>query len=71
MQLVYIYGALGVGKFTVAQELVALTGFKLFHNHLAVNLAASIFSHQSEPYFRLIRRSGATHSLKPFNKTWT
>ncbi len=38
MQLVYLYGPPGVGKLTVARELVALTGFKLFHNHLAVNL---------------------------------
>jgi hypothetical protein len=56
MQLVYIYGPPGVGKLTIARELVALTRFKLFHNHLAANLAASIFAHQSEPYFRLIRR---------------
>ena len=45
-----------MGKLTVARELAALTGFKLFHNHLTVNLVASIFPHQSEPYFRLIRQ---------------
>jgi len=38
MRLVYLYGPPGVGKLTVARELVALTGLKLLHNHLTVNL---------------------------------
>jgi hypothetical protein len=56
MRLVYLYGPPGVGKLTVARELVALTGFKLLHNHLTVNLVKSIFPFNSEPYIRLMRQ---------------
>ena len=43
MNLVFIYGPPAVGKLTVAQELAALTGYKLFHNHLTVDLALAFF----------------------------
>lgn len=43
MKLVIIYGPPAVGKLTVAKELAALTGYKLFHNHLTVNLVESLF----------------------------
>lgn len=56
MRLVYLYGPPGVGKLTVARELVALTGFKLLHNHLTVNLVKSVFPFNSEPYIRLMRQ---------------
>ncbi len=36
MKLVFIYGPPASGKLTVARELAALTGYKLFHNHLVV-----------------------------------
>jgi tRNA uridine 5-carbamoylmethylation protein Kti12 len=32
MKLIFLYGPPAVGKLTVAQELVTLTGYKLFHN---------------------------------------
>ena len=56
MRLVYLYGPPGVGKLTVGRELVTLTGFKLLHNHLTVNLVKSIFPFNSEPYIRLMRQ---------------
>lgn len=56
MQLVYLYGPPGVGKLTVAHELAALTGFKLLHNHLTVNLVRSVLPFNSEPYVRLVRQ---------------
>src|SRR6266508_2539606 len=55
--LVSFFGPPGVGKLTVTRVLASLTGFKLFRNQLAVNLAATVFPHQSPPYFRLIHRS--------------
>lgn len=55
MRVVYVYGPPGVGKLTVATELAALTGFKLFHNHLTVNLATAVFPRESAAWVRLLR----------------
>lgn len=35
--LVFIHGAPATGKYTVARELAAATGFELYHNHLVVD----------------------------------
>jgi hypothetical protein len=43
MKLVFLFGRPAVGKLTVARELAALTGGRLFHNHLTVNLALSVY----------------------------
>lgn len=43
----------GVGKLTVARELSNLTGFKVFHNHLTVDLVASLFEFGSESFIAL------------------
>ncbi len=56
MRLVFIYGPPGVGKLTVARELAALTGFKLFHNHLTVDLVGAVFSRGTPSFGRLIHR---------------
>jgi hypothetical protein len=56
MRLVYLYGPPGVGKLTVARELGALTGFKLLHNHLTVNLVVSVFPRGTEAFSRLLRQ---------------
>src|SRR5688572_5762025 len=56
MRVVCLYGPPGVGKLTVARELTALTGFKLFHNHLVVDLVTSVFPRWSEVWVRLSRR---------------
>jgi chloramphenicol 3-O-phosphotransferase len=53
MKLVFVHGAPAVGKLTVARELAALTGFRLFHNHLTVDLVSSLFSFGSEPFILL------------------
>lgn len=56
MKLIFLYGPPAVGKFTVAKELSALTNLKLFHNHLTVDVATSIFDHGSNDYLKLLRK---------------
>lgn len=53
MQLIVLYGAPGVGKLTVAQELAKLTGYKVLHNHLTVDLVTALFPFGSEQQTRL------------------
>jgi len=53
MKLIFIYGPPGVGKLTVAQELANLTGYKLFHNHLAVDLVYAVFDFKTKPFVEL------------------
>jgi chloramphenicol 3-O-phosphotransferase len=53
MRLIFIYGKPATGKLTVAEELEKLTGYKLFHNHLVVDLLLSTFEFGSEPFVRL------------------
>ncbi len=53
MEVVFLYGPPGVGKLTVAQELAALTGYKVFHNHLTIELVCSLFAFGSEQANRL------------------
>ena len=55
VNLVFVYGAPGTGKLTVAREVSRLTGLKLFHNHLTVDLAASLFTHGGPEYFDYVR----------------
>jgi hypothetical protein len=53
MKLVFIFGMPASGKVTVSRELVGLTGFKLFHNHLVVDLLLTTFEFGSEPFVQL------------------
>lgn len=43
MKFVIIFGPQAVGKMTVGQELEKRTGFKLFHNHMTIELLAPLF----------------------------
>ena len=53
MKLIFIYGLPATGKLTVAQELVAITGYKLFHNHQVVDLLLSVFEFGSPEFVTL------------------
>ena len=53
VKLIFLYGLPGVGKLTVARELAKLTGFRIFHNHLAVDLVESVFEFGSLPFVEL------------------
>jgi hypothetical protein len=43
MTFVFLHGPPAVGKLTIARELAARTGLRLFHNHLTVDLALSLY----------------------------
>ena len=43
MKLVFIIGSGAVGKMTVGQELMKLTGLRLFHNHMAIEPVIEVF----------------------------
>ena len=53
MNLVFLYGPPGAGKLTVGRELEALTGYRLFHNHLTVDLVSAVFDFGTEPFVSL------------------
>ena len=53
MKLIVLYGLPATGKHTVARELAAITGIKLFHNHLVVDLLLSVFDFGTEPFVAL------------------
>ena len=54
MKLILLYGPPAVGKLTIAKEIARLTGFKVFHNHLTVNVAAAIFPRDTPAYRQLL-----------------
>ncbi len=53
MKLVVLYGRPATGKLTVARELAALTGWRLFHNHLVVDALLAVFDFGSAPFIEL------------------
>ena len=54
MKLILLYGPPAVGKLTIAKEIARLTGFKVFHAHLTVDLVASIFPRSAPAYLQLV-----------------
>ena len=78
MKLIFIYGMPAVGKLTVAQELAAITGYRLFHNHLVVDLLLTVFEFGSPQFvalreefwlsiFQQAARSGLSGMIFTFN----
>jgi shikimate kinase len=53
MDLIVIHGPPATGKFSVGHELARLTGYKLFHNHLTVDLVHSLFEIGEGPFWKL------------------
>jgi tRNA uridine 5-carbamoylmethylation protein Kti12 len=53
MKLVLLIGPPAVGKMTVGQELAKLTGLKLFHNHMSLELVNQFFDFGTEAFERL------------------
>lgn len=53
MNFVIIFGPPAVGKMTVGAELQKLTGLKLFHNHMTIDLVLNFFD-WGAPQFKLV-----------------
>lgn len=54
MKLVIIFGPQAVGKMTVGQSLAAMTGFKLFHNHMSIDFVSQFFDYGTPAGKRLV-----------------
>ncbi len=54
MKFVVIFGPHAVGKMTVGQELSKITGLKLFHNHMTIDLVANFFDYGTHQGSRLV-----------------
>lgn len=55
MKLILIFGPQAVGKMTVGQELEKITGLKLFHNHMTIDLVSPFFNYGTVAGKRLVR----------------
>lgn len=53
MKLVIITGPHAVGKMTVGQELAKITGLKLFHNHMSIDVVSGLFENMPSERSRL------------------
>lgn len=54
VDLIYLYGPPAVGKLTVATELAARTGYRVFHNHLSIDCVVPVFDFGTEPFWRQV-----------------
>ena len=55
MKLVFIFGSGAVGKMTVGQELMKLTGLRLFHNHMTIEPVIAVFGYYNGKVVNEIR----------------
>ena len=53
MKLVIITGPHAVGKMTVGQALAKITGLKLFHNHMSIDVVSGLFENMPAERSRL------------------
>jgi shikimate kinase len=56
MKLIFLYGPPAVGKLTVARELAARTGYKVFHNHQTFDLLEPVFGAYHPHFAPLLNR---------------
>lgn len=52
-KFVLIIGPQAVGKMTVGQELAKITGYKLFYNHMTIEMVRLIFDYDKESYKKM------------------
>jgi len=53
LQVVFVFGPTASGKLTIAREVARVTGFRLFPDHLAVNLVSGVFDTDMRPFIRI------------------
>ena len=53
MDLIFLYGPPAAGKLTVAKALSELSGYKVFHNQLSIDLSLELFEFGSEEFKEL------------------
>ena len=56
MKLIFLYGPPASGKYTIAKAIAQKTGYKLFHNHLTVDLAKGVFDYGTKAFWELIHK---------------
>lgn len=56
MKLVILFGPPAVGKMTVGHELEKLTGLKLFHNHMTIDLVRTFFDYGTPSFEKLVSK---------------
>ena len=56
MKLVFLIGNGAVGKMTVGQELMKLTGLRLFHNHMTIEPVIEVFGYYNGTVVSKIRQ---------------
>lgn len=54
MKLIYLHGPPAAGKYTIAKELEAKIGARLFHNHLTIDVAKALFDFGTPPFWDLV-----------------
>lgn len=50
---IMICGPQAVGKMTVGQELAKLTGYKLFYNHMTIELVRLLFEYDKDVFWKI------------------
>jgi hypothetical protein len=56
MNLVFIYGPPGVGKLSAARELVRVSGYKLFDNHVSIACVETVFDFGTKPFGQVVSK---------------
>lgn len=54
MKLIIIYGPPAAGKLTVATELARQTNCKVFHNHITIDCAKTVFEFGTPAFWRVV-----------------
>ena len=67
-KFVLICGPQAVGKMTVGQELAKITGLKLLHNHMTIEVLTKIFDYDKETY-RKLNLDFRTQIFEEFSKS--